>query len=88
LIEKQPGGLKALVAAERQARRPDGRAIDSSEAAREQLRAAPPLTLASIQTAQEFALVLTRRDVDGRLQAVALIEDEALVDRAIRRAAR
>ena len=88
LIEKQPGGLKALVAAERQARRPDGRAVDSGEAAREHMRAAPPLALADIQAAQEFALVLTRRDADGRLQAVALIEDEALVDRAIRRAAR
>ncbi len=88
LIEQRPGGLKALVAAERQARRPDGRAGDTGEAAREAMRAAPPLALSDMQTAQEFTLLLTRRGADGRLEAVALIEDPGLVDRAIRRAAR
>jgi hypothetical protein len=87
LIERQPGGLKALVAAERQARRPDGETGDRSAAARDAMRAAPPLALADLMTASEFALVLTRVDASGELQAVALIEDPALVDRAIRLAA-
>ncbi len=87
LIERQAGGLKGLVAAERQARRPDN-SNDRGEAAREAMRAAPPLALADIATSSEFAVVLTRVDSAGLLQAVALIEDPALVDRAIRHAAR
>ncbi|MEO7635206.1 MAG: hypothetical protein ABIS38_06120 [Sphingomicrobium sp.] len=87
LIEQQPGGLKALVAAERAARRPAGHTPDSGEAARIKLRAAPPLALADIVPTQEFSLVLTRIGSDGRVQAVALIEDQALVERAVRHAA-
>ena len=88
LLERQPGGLKALVAAERQARRPDKASADPNAAAREKMRAAPPLALADIATSSEFALVLTRVDSAGLVQAVAVIEDPALVDRAIRHAAR
>ena len=88
LLERQPGGLKALVAAERQARRPDKASSDPTAAAREKMRAAPPLALADIATSAEFALVLTRVDSAGLVQAVAVIEDPALVDRAIRHAAR
>ncbi len=40
LIEKQPGGLKALVAAEREARRPEPKPDTRGEAARARLRAA------------------------------------------------
>ena len=39
-IEGQPGGLKALVAAERQARRPEPRPDTRGDAARDALRAA------------------------------------------------
>ena len=87
LIEKQPGGLKALVAAERQARRPQARPDTRAEAARERLRAASPLALDSLPGDEEFCLVLTRRGADGAHQAVAVISDPALLDRAIRRAA-
>jgi hypothetical protein len=34
----------------------------------------------------EFAVVVTRRGADGRHEPVAIIDDEALVERAIRRA--
>jgi hypothetical protein len=84
LIEKQPGGLKALVAAERQARRPEARADTKSEIARARLRKAPTISLADVPAAEEFALVLTRRGADGQHQAVAIVADEALVERAIR----
>jgi hypothetical protein len=85
-IEKQPGGLKALVAAERAARRPDARADTKGETARAQLRAAPPLSLQDVPASNEFALVLTRRGPDGHHEPVAFVDDEALIERAIRRA--
>ncbi|HEU5285579.1 MAG TPA: hypothetical protein VFU20_03580, partial [Sphingomicrobium sp.] len=87
LIEKQPGGLKALVAAERQARRPQAGPDTRAEAARERLRSAEPLALQSLPGDEEFCLVLTRRGADGTHQPVARIADPALVERAIRRSA-
>ena len=86
-IEKQPGGLKALVAAERQARRPEPKADSKGEVARARLRSASPISLADVPAAEEFAVVVTRRGADGRHEAVAIVDDEALVERAIRRAA-
>lgn len=86
-IEAQAGGLKALVAAERQARRPEPKPDTKTEKAREQLRSAGPLSLENIRSDEEFALVLTRRSDDGHHEAVALVDDPALVERAIRRAA-
>jgi hypothetical protein len=86
-IEKQSGGLKALVAAERQARRPEPKADSKGEVARARLRTASAISLADVPAAEEFAVVVTRRGADGRHEAVAIVEDEALVERAIRRAA-
>ena len=85
-IEKQAGGLKALVAAERAARRPDTKADTKTEAARVQLRTAPTFSLADVSAAEEFALVLTRRNSDGHHEPVAVVDDEALIEKAIRRA--
>jgi hypothetical protein len=87
LIETQPGGLKALVAAERQARRPEPKSDTKGEIARARLRTAPPIALSDIPAEEEFAIVITRRGADGRHEAVAIVEDEALVERAIRGAA-
>lgn len=85
LIEAQPGGLKALVAAERQARRPEPKSDTKTEKAREKLRTVPPLALDSIDSEEEFALVLTRRTSGGMHEAVAVVDDETLVERAIRK---
>lgn len=85
-IERQSGGLKALVTAERQARRPDEKPDSKTEAARSRLRSAPSISLAEIATDGEFALVLTRRGAGGTHEPVAIVDDEALVERAIRRA--
>ena len=87
-VEAQTGGLKALVAAERQARRPEPKPDTRGDAAREKLRAAAPLSLDALPGAEEFSLVLTRRSADGRSEAVAIVDDEALVERAIRCAGR
>jgi len=86
LIEKQAGGLKALVAAERQARRPEPKTDTKGEVARARLRSAAPISLADVPAAEEFAVVVTRRGADGTHEPVAIIEDEALIERAIRRA--
>jgi hypothetical protein len=86
-VEKQPGGLKALVAAERQARRPDAKADTQGDAARARLRSAPSISLSDVSPDEEFAVVVTRRGADGTHEAVAIVDDEALIERAIRRAA-
>ena len=86
-IESQPGGLKALVAAEREARRPEPRPDTRGEAARARLRTVTPITLAELPADEEFAVVVTRRGADGRHELVAVVDDEALVERAIRKVA-
>ena len=86
-IEKQPGGLKALVAAERQARRPEAKLDTRGDAARAKLRMARAISLAEVPGDEEFAVIVTRRGANGSHEPVAIIEDEALVERAIRRAA-
>ena len=87
-VERAEGGLKGLVAAERKARRPDKPVEDRAELARVALRTAPPIPLVQLPTNQEFALVLTRRNADGIHEVVELVADGAMLDRALRRAAR
>ncbi len=85
-VETQIGGLKRLVAEERDARRPAGKSDDKGDAARDALRNAPTIPLSDLPTNAEFALVLTRRGADGVHHPVAVISDDKLLDRAIRRA--
>jgi hypothetical protein len=85
-IQAQAGGLKALVAAERQARRPEPKPDTRTEKAKQQLRSVRALSLDDLRSEEEFALVLTRRSEDGNHQAVAIVDDPALVERAIRKA--
>jgi hypothetical protein len=86
LVEKQPGGLKGLVAAERQARRPEPKADSKDEVARARLRSVAPISLADVPAGDEFAVIVTRRGADGRHEPVAIVDDQALIERAIRRA--
>ena len=85
-IEKQSGGLKALVAAERDARRPEPRPDTRGDAARARLRQAPALALSELAIDDEFAVVVTRRRSDGGHEPVAVLNDQSLIERAIRRA--
>jgi len=87
LIDSEAGGLKALVAAERQARCPEPKADTRGEKARAKLRGFDPLTFESLASSEEFCLVLTRRNADGRHEPVATVDDQAMIERAIRRAA-
>lgn len=82
-VEGQPGGLKALVASERQARRPDRTVDDKGAAARAKLRDATAFDLQSVGGDEEFTLVIARRTANG-VEAVAVVADQALIERAIR----
>jgi hypothetical protein len=86
-IDKQPGGLKALVAAERKARKPQSKTETRGEEARARLRKAAPVALDALPAKEEFCVVITRRSEAGAHEVVALVTDEALVERAIRGAA-
>ena len=86
-IESQPGGLKALVAAERDARRPEPRPDTRGEAARARLRTVAPISLEEVPADEEFAVIVTRRGADGRHEPVAVVDDKGLVERAIRKVA-
>jgi hypothetical protein len=86
-IEQADGGLKAIVHAERRARRPAAKP-DSGEAAREALRVARPLGHVDVAAGEdEFVLLVARRDEVGGLAVVAALRDPALIDRAIRKTA-
>ena len=89
-IEAQPGGLKAMVAAERQARKPVTAPPSHAEIARAALRkVAPQIVIDLPSDAGEFVLLLARREDDGRLAVIAPVpEEQNLVDRAIRKITR
>ena len=86
-VESAEGGLKGLVAAERKARRPDHVQDDKAEIGRSKLRQAEPIALAGLPATQEFTLLIARRNAEGAHEIVALVSDEALLDRALKRAA-
>jgi hypothetical protein len=88
VLEAQPGGLKAVVKAERDARRPAPKP-DGTEEARARLREAGPLALLdfALDGDSEFVLFVARRAPDGQVALVAPVDDPALTDRAVRKAA-
>jgi hypothetical protein len=86
-IAKQSGGLKGLVAAERLARRPDAKPDTRANEARARLRTLPPLSLNAIECGDEFGVLIARRRPDGGYEPVAVVDEPALVEKAIRRAA-
>ena len=86
-LDSQAGGLKALVAAERDERRPADKPDDKGETARTALREALPVNLGRLPSDQEFVLVILRRSPEGVHQAVAIVDDPAMLERAVRRSA-
>jgi hypothetical protein len=79
-------GLKSLVQAERRARRPEPKP-DTGDSARAALRAARPLGHVDIPGKAEFVLLIARRDEVGGLAVLGPVADEAMLERAIRKAA-
>lgn len=91
-LQGHKGGLKALVADERAARRPASK-TDRLEQAREQLRNAPVQAYVELTNDEsseaEFSLLMARRLPDGRFAIIGPVpEDDALIARAIRKTAR
>ena len=89
-IEAQPGGLKAMVAAERQARKPAAAPPSHAEIARAALRKVAAQVVIDLPAdSGEFVLLLARRESDGKLAVIAPVpEEESLLDRAIRKITR
>lgn len=87
-LERFDGGLKAMVQAERRARRPEAKP-DPAEALRAALREVAPFAFVDMDSrGEDFVLLVARREGEGRLAIVApAIGDKALLDRAIRKAA-
>lgn len=90
-LKAEKGGLKAVVAAERAARRPASKP-DRLEEAREHLRNAPARAYVELDGAddgdEEFVVLMARRLPDGRLAVIdAVPHDKSLTERAIRKTA-
>jgi hypothetical protein len=82
-----PGGIKAIVQAERALRKPAAQP-DLFERARAELRSRPPLAQVAIDAGDsEFVVLLARANRDGKLDVVAKLDGDAgLAERAVRRA--
>ncbi|GAA4762684.1 hypothetical protein GCM10023219_03770 [Stakelama sediminis] len=88
LLNETDGGLKALVKAERAARRPAPRP-DRYERALATLRARPALAHVPVGAGDsEFVLLLARKGDDGAVDIVARVDKaDALIKQAVRRVA-
>ena len=80
------GGLKAMVQAERRARRPEPKA-DAGDTARSALRRAPAVASIAFDSGSdaEFVLLLGRREAGGQLALLGALDDAALTEKAIRK---
>jgi hypothetical protein len=83
-LDLHTGGIKAVVAAERAARRPRG-AADPFAQAQAELRTRPVLAEMTLPGAGEWVVLVGRRDGDA-VQVLAELESPALVQQAVRRA--
>ncbi len=83
-LEQYPGGLKAIVAADRRERRPEGRPL-KPDAARDAARALEPQAVLTLPGDDEFVVLVARR-IDGERVAVIGVvpDDKPLMDRALR----
>ena len=87
-LEKHEGGLKAVVQAERDTRKPKAdRSDDESrhDAMLDRLRSAPARDLSEIETGDaEFVVLVARRDDDGKLAIVGPVTGDAkLTDKVL-----
>src|SRR5690606_33705744 len=85
-LESFGGGLKGMVLAERDLRRPAGKqAVDRFARIREELRAAPVKARLPLAAGDnEFVLLVARRQPDGMLGVVEAVPHNAgLVDKAL-----
>jgi hypothetical protein len=83
-LEQYPGGLKAIVAADRRERRPEGKA-PKPDTAREAARALESQAVLTLPGEDEFVVLVARR-IDGeRVGIIGVVpDDKPLMDRALR----
>ena len=83
-LEQYPGGLKAIVAADRRERRPEGKA-PKPELARDAARALETQAVLTLPGEDEFIVLVARR-IDGeRVGIIGVVpDDKPLMDRALR----
>jgi hypothetical protein len=83
-LEQYPGGLKAIVAADRRERRPEGKALKPDNA-REAARALEAQAVLTLPGEDEFIVLVARR-IDGeRVGIIGVVpDDKPLMDRALR----
>ena len=83
-LENFPGGLKAVVATERRARRPEGKPV-KPDLTREAARALPGQAYLTLTGNDEFVLLVARRVDADRVTIIGVTpDDKALLDRALR----
>ena len=83
-LEKYPGGLKAIVAADRRERRPEGKAA-KPDVVRDTARALESQAVLTLPGEDEFVILVARR-IDGeRVGIIGVVpDDKAMMDRALR----
>lgn len=86
-LDTVPGGIKAVVAAERAVRRPAKR-FDVFDRAAAELRTLPVLGRVALPAvADEFVVLLARAGADGVVDVIKQVEDKGLVESVLRKAA-
>ncbi len=83
-LEQYPGGLKAIVAADRRERRPEGKPA-KPDAARDAARALDTQAVLTLPGDDEFVVLVARR-IDGeRVGIIGVVpDDKTVMDRALR----
>jgi hypothetical protein len=83
-LEQYPGGLKAIVAADRRERRPEGKPVKEDKS-RDVARALDTQAVLTLPGDDEFVVLVARR-IDGeRVGIIGVVpDDKAMMDRALR----
>ena len=83
-LDSFPGGLKAIVGAERRERRPEGK-VAKPDLAREQARLLAEQAYLTLEGDDEFVILVARRIDPGRVAVIGVVpDDKAMLDRALR----
>ena len=83
-LEQYPGGLKAIVAADRRERRPEGKVV-KPDAMRDAARAMEPQAMLTLPGNDEFIVLVARRVDAERVAIIGVVpDDKPLMDRALR----
>ncbi len=83
-LENFPGGLKAIVAAERRERRPEGKEV-KPDTTRQRARELPEQAYLTLSGNDEFVIMVARRVDADRVAIIGVVgDDKPLLDRALK----